>query len=132
MDPGAEQVPVHNLPAETLLYLLGSRYCETDRLSDVAWNLFGSAPLGWARVQAICDYVHDHITFGYEHSRATRTAAEALEEKRGVCRDYAHLALTFCRRLMHLRTLPLGSRSFWVGAGTRSIPATMIRGSAGF
>ena len=86
MDRSAEQVPVQNLPAETLLYLLGSRYCETDRLSDVAWGLFGSAPLGWARVQAICDYVHDHITFGYEHSRATRTAAEAFEEKRGVCR----------------------------------------------
>jgi transglutaminase-like putative cysteine protease len=89
MDPGAEQVPVHNLPAETLLYLLGSRYCETDRLSDVAWSLFGTTPLGWNRVQVICDYVHDHITFGYEHSRATRTAAEALEEERGVCRDYA-------------------------------------------
>jgi transglutaminase-like putative cysteine protease len=111
---------------------LGSRCCKTDHLSDVAWSLFGSAPLGWARVQAICDYVHDHITFGYEHSRATRTAVEAFEEKRGVCRDYAHLALTFCRRLMLLRTLPLGSRSFWVDAGTRSTPAPMIRGSAGF
>jgi len=99
MDRSAEQVPVQNLPAETLLYLLGSRYCETDRLSDVAWSLFGTTPSGWARVQAICDYVHDHITFGYEHSRATRTAAEAFEEKRGVCRDYAHLALTFCRCL---------------------------------
>ena len=73
-DPGAEQVQIQNLPAETLLYLLGSRYCETDRLSDFAWSLFGSTPLGWPRVQAICDYVHDHITFGYEHSRATRTA----------------------------------------------------------
>ena len=98
-DPGAEQTQIQNLPAETLLYLLGSRYCETDRLSDVAWSLFGSAPLGWPRVQAICDYVHDHITFGYEHSRATRTAFEAFEEKQGVCRDYAHLALTFCRCL---------------------------------
>ena len=98
-DPGAEQIQIQNLPAETLLYLLGSRYCETDRLSDVAWSLFGSAPLGWPRVQAICDYVHDHITFGYEHSRATRTAFEAFEEKQGVCRDYAHLALTFCRCL---------------------------------
>ena len=77
-DPGAEQIQIQNLPAETLLYLLGSRYCETDRLSDVAWSLFGSAPLGWVRVQAICDYVHDHITFGYEHSRATRTAFGAF------------------------------------------------------
>jgi transglutaminase-like putative cysteine protease len=99
IDPGAEQIQIQKLPAETLLYLLGSRYCETDRLSDVAWSLFGSAPLGWARVQAICDYVHDHITFGYEHSRATRTAFEAFGEKQGVCRDYAHLALTFCRCL---------------------------------
>jgi transglutaminase-like putative cysteine protease len=98
-DPGAEQIPVQSLPAETLHFLLGSRYCETDCLSDVAWNLFGTTPLGWARVQEICDYVHDHITFSYEYSRATRTAAETFAEKRGVCRDYAHLALTFCRCL---------------------------------
>jgi len=98
-DPSAEQIRIQNLPADTLLYLLGSRYCETDRLSEVAWNLFGKAPPGWARVQAICDYVHDHITFGYEHSRPTRTATEAFEEKQGVCRDYAHLALAFCRCL---------------------------------
>ena len=99
IDSGAEQIQIQNLPSEALLFLLGSRYCETDRLSDAAWRLFGSTPLGWARVQAICNYVHDHITFGYEHSRSTRTAAEALEEKQGVCRDYAHLALAFCRCL---------------------------------
>src|SRR6185369_11945244 len=75
------------------------RDCETDRLSDEAWRLFGATPPGWARVQAICDYVHNHISFGYEHSRATRTAAEAYAERRGVCRDYAHLALAFCRCL---------------------------------
>jgi transglutaminase-like putative cysteine protease len=98
-DPHAEQVPIQNLPAETLLYLLGSRYCETDRLGDTAWSLFGTTPQGWARVQAICDYVHNHIAFGYEHSRSTRTALDAFEEKRGVCRDYAHLALAFCRCL---------------------------------
>jgi transglutaminase-like putative cysteine protease len=98
-DRSAEPIPIQDLPADTLLYLLSSRYCETDRLSDVAWSLFGSAPLGWARVQAICDHVHDHITFGYEHSRATRTSVEAFEEERGVCRDFAHLALTFCRSL---------------------------------
>jgi len=96
---GAEQHQVQELPAETLLFLLGSRYCETDRLSDVAWDLFGATPLGWARVQAVCDLVHDHIVFGYEHSSATRTAADVYEERRGVCRDYAHLALTFCRCL---------------------------------
>jgi transglutaminase-like putative cysteine protease len=95
----ALQQQVQNLPADTLLYLLGSRYCETDRLSDEAWRRFGPTPLGWPRVQAICDFVHDHITFGYEHSRATRTAFEAFEERRGVCRDFAHLALTFCRCL---------------------------------
>ena len=98
-DVGAEQHPVQTLPVDTLPFLLGSRYCETDRLSDEAWRLFGTTTPGWARVQTICDFVHDHITFGYEHSRATRTAAEAYAEQRGVCRDYAHLALAFCRCL---------------------------------
>jgi Transglutaminase-like superfamily/Crp-like helix-turn-helix domain len=90
---------VQYLPTETLLFLLDSRYCETDRLSDEAWRLFGHTPLGWPRVQAICDFVHNHITFGYEHSRATRTASEAYIERHGVCRDYAHLAVAFCRSL---------------------------------
>jgi transglutaminase-like putative cysteine protease len=98
-DTSASQLQVQYLPPDTLQFLLGSRYCETDRLTDAAWSLFGHTPLGWARVQAICDFVHNHITFGYEHSRATRTAAEAFAEKRGVCRDYAHLALAFCRCL---------------------------------
>ena len=95
--PWATQGPVGELPDDTLVYLLGSRYCETDRLSDVAWSLFGGAATGWARVQAICDYVHDHITFGYEHASRTRGAYEAWEARRGVCRDYAHLAIAFCR-----------------------------------
>ena len=98
-DPGADQALVQDLPAETLLFLLGSRYCETDRLSDTAWNLFGTTPPGWARVQAVCQYVHDRIVFNYQHSRPTRTAYEAYEERRGVCRDYAHLAVAFCRCL---------------------------------
>jgi len=93
----ARQTPVEELPDETLLFLLGSRYCETDRLSDVAWQLFGNSPTGWGRVQAICDYVHDHIAFGYEHARPTKTAWEAFAEGNGVCRDYAHLAIAFCR-----------------------------------
>ena len=93
----ARQTPVEALPDDALLFLLGSRYCETDRLSDIAWGLFGGTPPGWARVQAICDYVHQHITFGYEHARFTRTAWEALHDKTGVCRDYAHLAVAFCR-----------------------------------
>ena len=95
--PGARQVPVPDLPEETLIFLLGSRYCETDQLSATAWSLFGHTPPGWGRVQAICDYVHRHITFGYEHARMTRTALEAFNERVGVCRDFAHLAATFCR-----------------------------------
>ena len=95
--PWAEQVPVESLPESTLVYLLGSRYCETDQLSDIAWQLFGSGPTGWQRVQAICDFVHGHIEFGYQYARRTRTAWEAYHERQGVCRDYAHLAVAFCR-----------------------------------
>jgi transglutaminase-like putative cysteine protease len=97
VDTDALEQPVAALPAETLTFLLGSRYCETDRLSEEAWRLFGASPPGWARVQAICDFVHRHVRFGYEHSRPTRTAAETLAEGRGVCRDFAHLAITLCR-----------------------------------
>ncbi|MEO8441958.1 MAG: transglutaminase family protein [Betaproteobacteria bacterium] len=93
----ARQTPVEWLPEETLVYLLGSRYCETERLLGIAWQMFGNAPMGWGRVQAICDFVHNRIEFGYQHARNTRTAWEAYEEKRGVCRDYAHLAVTLCR-----------------------------------
>ncbi len=93
----AQQLPVENLPESALVYLLGSRYCDTDRLSDIAWNHFGGGPTGWARVQAICDFVHRRIEFGYHHASATRTASEAYHEERGVCRDYAHLAIAFCR-----------------------------------
>ena len=94
----AQQIPVQNLPEETLLFLLGSRYCETDRLSEAAWDLFGNSPPGWARVQAICDFVHNHIVFGYEHARSTKTAWDVFNERKGVCSDYAHLAVAFCRR----------------------------------
>ncbi|MBA3589937.1 transglutaminase family protein [Methylibium sp.] len=97
--PEAQQIPVEYLPEETLLFLLGSRYCETDLLSDEAWRLFGNGPTGWARVQAICDFVHRHIEFGYPHARATKTAWEAYKEGKGVCRDYAHLAIALCRCL---------------------------------
>ena len=85
------------LPVEALIFLLGSRYCETDRLSDIAWDLFGHLPKGWPLVQAICDFAHDRIKFGYEHANPTKTAFDAYTEGRGVCRDYAHLAVTFCR-----------------------------------
>ena len=92
-----QQHEVPDLPDECLVFLLGSRYCETDRLADVAWGLFGNSATGAERVQAICDYVHHHIVFGYEHARPTKTAWDAFNERAGVCRDFAHLAITFCR-----------------------------------
>jgi transglutaminase-like putative cysteine protease len=95
--PDAKQHPVQDLPDEALVYLLGSRYCETDRLNDTAWKLFGHVPPGWGRAQAICDYVHGRIQFGYPHARATRTAWDGNVEMLGVCRDFAHLAITLCR-----------------------------------
>jgi transglutaminase-like putative cysteine protease len=95
----AEQLPVDKLPDEILIYLLGSRYCDTQKLSDLAWAMFGPIQGGWHRVRAICDYVHNHIQFGYHHARNDRTAAEGHEERIGVCRDFAHLAITLCRCL---------------------------------
>lgn len=95
----AEQHPVQDLPEDTLVFLLGSRYCETELLSQIAWNLFGNVTPGWNRVQAICDYVHNHIVFGYPNARNTRTAWEAFNEGAGVCRDFAHLAIAFCRSM---------------------------------
>ena len=97
--PYAREHAVEDLPDETLVYLLGSRYCETDRLSQTAWDLFGNIPAGWGRVQAVCDYVHQHVTFDYMQARATRTAWETFGERIGVCRDYTHLAVAFCRCL---------------------------------
>ena len=82
----AGQDSVENLPEEILLFLLGSRYCETDRLSQTAWQLFGHVAPGYPRVQSICDYVHNQIAFNYQHARATRSAVEAFNERTGVCR----------------------------------------------
>ncbi len=95
--PNLEQRPVNSLPEETLLFLLGSRYCETDLLSETAWGLFSTGPTGWNRVQAICDYVHNHIKFGYGLSSSSKTAFQVFQDRQGVCRDFAHLAVTFCR-----------------------------------
>ncbi len=95
--PGAQQHAVEDLPFETLVYLLGSRYCDTDILSDDAWRLFETSPTGWARVQAICDFVHNHVAFDYMTARSTRTASQTFAERQGVCRDFAHLAIAFCR-----------------------------------
>ena len=95
--PEAWQHPVEALPDDVIVFLLASRYCETEHLSELAWKLFGDVPAGWARAQAIVAYVHERIAFGYEHARPTKTAFEAHEERQGVCRDYAHLAITLCR-----------------------------------
>jgi transglutaminase-like putative cysteine protease len=97
--PGAPQTPIEALPEETLRFLLGSRYCETDLLSPITWQLFGNATPGWARVQAICDFVHNHIQFGYGFARSTKTAWDVYQERAGVCRDFAHLAIAFCRSM---------------------------------
>jgi len=96
---GAVQHRVEQLPEEALVFLLGSRYCETDKLSPFAWERFGSTPLGWQRVQAICDFVHQHIEFGYQFASPSKTALDVFNERRGVCRDFAHLAITLCRCL---------------------------------
>jgi transglutaminase-like putative cysteine protease len=98
--PNALQHAVQNLPDDVLLFLLSSRYCEVDsELRDVAWSLFGQLPAGWPLVQAVCNFVHNHIRFDYQQARANRTALEIFRERAGVCRDYMHLAITFCRSL---------------------------------
>jgi transglutaminase-like putative cysteine protease len=97
--PDAREVPVEQLPPDALVFLLGSRYCETDHLSQTAWNLFGNITPGWPRAQAVCDFVHNQITFNYQHARSTRTALEGYQERIGVCRDFAHLMIAFCRCL---------------------------------
>jgi transglutaminase-like putative cysteine protease len=96
-EPWQEELPVRALASEVLVYLLSSRYCDTENLMSEAWRLFQYVAPGWNRVQAICDFVHSYVQFGYHHARATRTASETYAEGRGVCRDFAHLAITFCR-----------------------------------
>jgi transglutaminase-like putative cysteine protease len=95
--PDARQWGIDALPDEAMVFLLGSRYCDTQKLSDLAWSLFGHIPGGWQRAQAICDYVHNRIRFGYQHARCDRTASDGHQEQIGVCRDFAHLAVTLCR-----------------------------------
>jgi transglutaminase-like putative cysteine protease len=95
----AQEHTLSQLPNEVLVYLLSSRYCDTEILMADAWRLFGQVPPGWGRVQAICDFVHGFVSFGYQHARATRTASETFTERRGVCRDFAHLAIALCRCL---------------------------------
>jgi transglutaminase-like putative cysteine protease len=99
VSPYAPQQPVEELPAAALPFLLGSRYCEVDKLTDVAWSLFGQTPLGWSRAQAVCDWVHHNVRFGYEFANHFKSASDVYRERTGVCRDLNHLALTFCRCL---------------------------------
>ncbi|MEY3866806.1 MAG: hypothetical protein RLZZ338_697 [Cyanobacteriota bacterium] len=95
----AQEIPIEQLPVEVLPYLLASRYCEVDLLSEIAWELFGESPPGWGRVQAVCDWVHSHVDFGYEYASSTKTAYQVYQDSRAVCRDFMHLAMTFCRCL---------------------------------
>ncbi len=95
----AREVPVGDVPTEFLCYLLSSRYCEVDRFSNIAYELFGHVTPGWSRVQAICDWVHGKVTFSYPHARPTKSALDVFTERIGVCRDFQHLAITFCRAM---------------------------------
>jgi len=99
IDLSARELPTLQLPYETLQFLHSSRYCEVDRLEDFAWKQFGQIPFGFGRVQAICEWVHNHIEFGYNHARVTKSAYDVFEERKGVCRDFAHLAIALCRCL---------------------------------
>jgi transglutaminase-like putative cysteine protease len=97
--PDAAQWDIQALPPEVVPYLFASRYCETDCLSDIAWSLFGNTPPGWARVQAVSDWVHANVQFGYQFARSTKSAYEVYQERKGVCRDFSHLLITFLRCL---------------------------------
>jgi transglutaminase-like putative cysteine protease len=99
VSPNAREVPVQDLPHDVLRYLYNSRYCEVDRFSIIALELFGALPPGWSRVQAICDWIHTRVVFGYQHARPTKTALDVYTERIGVCRDFQHLAVTMCRAL---------------------------------
>lgn len=99
VSPQARQLPVEDLPPEVLRYLLASRYCEVDRFLDIAGNLFGDLQPGWPRVQAVCDWMQANVTFGYQFASPTKTALDLYADRKGVCRDFQHLAITFCRCL---------------------------------
>ncbi|HSH61638.1 MAG TPA: transglutaminase family protein [Acidimicrobiales bacterium] len=99
VDPGTPQVPVEDLPDDTLLFLLPSRFCLSDVLHGRAWELFGDGPAGAAKVQAVCDWVHDHIEYAPGSTDPLTTAVQVVESGTGVCRDYAQVGVTFCRSL---------------------------------
>lgn len=120
--PRARQLPVQDLPFDVLPYLLNSRYCEVDRMINIASELFGATPPGWARVQAVCSWVHDHVTFGYEFANATKTALDVFENRFGVCRDFQHLAVTLCRAL----NIPARYATGYLGdIGVPAVPVPM-------
>jgi len=96
---GAQQHDIQDLPVDVLPFLLASRYCEVDRMLAIAWSLFGTTIKGWTLVQAVCDWVNQHVTFGYQYANPMRTASGVYEERKGVCRDFMHLAVTFLRAL---------------------------------
>src|ERR1700733_3759554 len=98
---GARQVPIEKLPVDVMPFLLASRYCEVDELSALAWQLFGNTPEGWPRVEAILNWVHSEITFGFQFARPTKSAVDVSVERQGVCRDFQHLAISLCRA-MHI------------------------------
>jgi transglutaminase-like putative cysteine protease len=98
-NPAAAELPVKDLPVEVLRYLLPSRYCEVDLLTSLAADLFGEVSPGWGRVKAVCTWVNSKVTFGYNFARPTKTALDVFTERTGVCRDFQHLAVTFCRAL---------------------------------
>lgn len=97
--PNARQLAIEDLPNEVLSFLGASRYCDSDNLTEEAWDLFAATPEGWGRVAAITDFVHHHVTFGYQFGRANKTASQVFIEKTGVCRDFAHLAISLCRAM---------------------------------
>jgi len=101
-EPGNEDAPQHpveELPPHTLQFLMASRYCEFSKLAEVAWQLFSSSPPGYRRVMAVCDWIHKNIEFGYKYANSQKTAWETYQDRKGVCRDFMHLACTFCRCL---------------------------------
>ena len=123
VDLAARQHAISELPAAVLPFLLSSRYCEVDsELADVAWGRFGPVPEGWARVQAICTFVHQHLRFDYMQACATRTAVQGYREKVGVCRDFMHLAIALCRCL----NIPARYATGYLGdIGVPAVPCPM-------
>jgi transglutaminase-like putative cysteine protease len=122
VNPAAQQHAVGDLSSEVIQFLLASRYCEVDRFSDIAFKLFGQTPPGWARVQAICDWVHNNVFFGHQFARPTKTAWDVYTEHTGVCRDFTHLAITFCRAM----NIPARYATGYLGdIGIAPMPAAM-------